>query len=63
MRRECRPKWNREARGGNAWDASGNIGTGEQRADRVCSVICQVHTKICVAAKTGPISDATVVVP
>ncbi len=29
----------------------------------VCSVICQVHTKIFVAVKTGPISDATVVIP
>jgi len=30
----------------------------EQWAGRVCSVICQVHTNIFMAVKTGPISDA-----
>jgi len=42
--------------------ASGNLGASEQWAGRVCSVIYQVHTKIFVAVKTVPISDAIVVV-
>ena len=42
---------------------SGNLRAGEQWAGRVCSVICQVYTKIFVPVKTVPISDAAVVVP
>ena len=38
--------------------ASGNFGASKQWTGRVCSVICQVHTNICVAVKTVPIFDA-----
>lgn len=43
--------------------AAGDFGASKQWAGRVFSVICQVHTNVFVSAKTGPISDATVVVP
>ena len=42
--------------------ASRNFGAGEQWTGHVFSVICQVHTTICVAVETLPISGATVVV-
>ena len=38
--------------------ASGNFEASGQWAGRVFCVICQVHTSIFVAVKTGPILDA-----
>ena len=42
----------------SAKGASGNFGASEQWAGRVCSVASQIHTNICVAAKTVPILAA-----